>query len=927
MLYLVRLIQLALLGNRICRAQKTTASSITSTFAGPAPTCAVGSVNYITHTLPQQCLKTSWTASAASYASFTPAAGESSSSTDGHAASSDTSNTVSGNTSGQHSTQVTSNASQSEGTSTSTTTTDSASQTAPPTEEAESPLDNAKFLSFEDWKKERLADSGQSAENVGQARGITSTGGERRRPVNVHNALDSLGEDSEIELDFSGFGGARESTTAQTKADGDENPETRKEYVPASGARSKDAGRTCKERFNYASFDCAANVLKTNPQLKNPSSILVENKDSYMLNECAADNKFVIVELCDHIQIDTVVLANFEFFSSMFRSFRLSVSDRYPVRMDRWRVLGTYEARNSREIQAFLVENPLIWARYLRIEFLTHYGSEFFCPMSLLRIHGTTMMEDYRHQEELARGDFDPREDEEAETQLPKEAATAISETSHHETTESLSYADVDGKSEDIRETSSTSGVPIPIPKPQHTTSHHAISETVSGSATGSISEAQTQSHTESHTSANDARSSRSTSTQGTSARVSSTASIDSTSSQSSSQHSITDNTGATTSSTTVESSTVPNSLITTTSASPHSYNLSSSTPANETSSVTHGSASRNVSSSSAASASVSSSPASMPTPSQPATQESFFKSIHKRLQALEANATLSLQYIESQSQLLREAFQAVEKRQLAKTATFLENLNATVLAELARARTDYDQLWQSTVLELANQREEGRREREVLAERVRMLADEVVGQKRLMAAQATLLLFCLGFIVFARLAPTEGVDAGLLQSVQSLVQRSRIGGIRSSTDLAGKRPWHWESPGPTPRHSRPGTSVREDFDDKPLPPPPPADAQTHTDDHDYNNDGGLEIRHTVSNDLALPSADESFARRRQSGQREKNAIQLSLLQVPQSPGIELGGLRETQSSPSLTMVGGHHGQQIDGTSDVDDDELLDLQE
>ena len=117
-----------------------------------------------------------------------------------------------------------------------------------------------------------------------------------------------------------------------------------------------------------------------------------------MLSKCSAKNKFVIVELCSDILVDTIVLANYEFFSSIFRHFRISVSDRYPVKMEKWKDLGTFEARNTREVQAFLIENPLIWARYLRIEFLTHYGNEYYCPVSLLRVHGTTMMDEFRHQ-------------------------------------------------------------------------------------------------------------------------------------------------------------------------------------------------------------------------------------------------------------------------------------------------------------------------------------------------------------------------------------------------------------------------------------------------------------------------------------------------------------------------------------------------
>ena len=61
--------------------------------------------------------------------------------------------------------------------------------------------------------------------------------------------------------------------------------------------RSKDAGKTCKERANYASFDAGATILKTHHGAKNHKAVLIENKDSYMLSECTVENKFVIIEL------------------------------------------------------------------------------------------------------------------------------------------------------------------------------------------------------------------------------------------------------------------------------------------------------------------------------------------------------------------------------------------------------------------------------------------------------------------------------------------------------------------------------------------------------------------------------------------------------------------------------------------------------
>lgn len=821
----------------------------------PPATCPSGSVNYITHSLPQQCLRSGHSASAphatatsdanrdpsqATNASAYSDRSLSTSTTFSIADSSDTSASPDSSTTEPLNASPISQADPST-TSTSTeaptSTTSSDVATEQLAADAESPLDNAKFLSFEEWKQQNLADTGQSAETLGRKQEPAGSGSERRRPGGVHNALDSLGDDGEIEIDFSGFGSA---TAKQSDPQNDtvgEPSATNAAFgnagVPASRARSKDAGRTCEERFNYASFDCAANVLKTNPQCKSSSSILVENKDSYLLNECAAENKFLIVELCDHIQIDTVVLANFEFFSSMFRTFRLSISDRYPVKIDRWRELGVYEARNSREIQAFLVHNPLIWARYLRIEFLTHYGSEYYCPLSLVRVHGTTMMEDYRHQEELARGEVDVMDDE---TELEGEQHLTVTGTAPPQAAESANATEVSVLSFDADEqvlqgsktthgvtehlTSSTEICPreltfpsvkldaadamcsrdIPIP-----------SSTAAMSASALTTEPEVVASSKVTTDSPPGKEVKA-------AFNSTVAQINQTSACSTSVGSSSSSAAAAGQSTSVQPST--NQTSTSITSSPR-------VTASQTSSD-------------AVMSHAPTGPSHPPqsTPAQPPTQESFFKSVHKRLLALEANATLSLQYIESQSQLLREAFSAVEKRQLAKTSTFLETLNSTVFAELTRARADYEQLWQSTVLELASQRDEGRREREILTERVRLLADEMVGQKRMMAAQATLLLLCLGLVVFAKFAgpatsaSDTSADLGLLQSFQDMVNRrggARLAAVKSSGDLLSRKVWGgiespqsgsaWGSPSQSRVGTRPSTAT---LDSKPLPPAPP---------------------------------------------------------------------------------------------------------
>ncbi|KAI9003747.1 UNC-like C-terminal-domain-containing protein [Gaertneriomyces semiglobifer] len=170
-----------------------------------------------------------------------------------------------------------------------------------------------------------------------------------------------------------------------------------------------------KQRFNYASFDCGALILSHNPGATSATSILHNNKDAYMLNKCSS-KRFITVELCDDILVDTVMLANFEFFSSMFKDFEIAVSDRYPPKHD-WTVLGRFRARNVRDFQYFKVDNPRIWARYLKVTFLSDYGHEYYCPLSNLRVYGTTMMEEMKAEEfKLANSNASATSDEDSKS-------------------------------------------------------------------------------------------------------------------------------------------------------------------------------------------------------------------------------------------------------------------------------------------------------------------------------------------------------------------------------------------------------------------------------------------------------------------------------------------------------------------------------
>ena len=191
----------------------------------------------------------------------------------------------------------------------------------------------------------------------------------------------------------------RESGEKPTKTAVPHNEPQEPEKTPAPTIRPQRKTGSQKDRFNYASFDCGAIIRQSSPGMTSTTAILNENKDSYLLNQCDNKPNFVAVELCQEILVDTIVLANLEYFSSMFKHVRVQVSDRYPPR--EWTDLAVLEAQNRRDFQSFQVLNPVMWAKFIRLEFMTHFGTEFFCPITLLRVHGSTVMEDLRKEIEL----------------------------------------------------------------------------------------------------------------------------------------------------------------------------------------------------------------------------------------------------------------------------------------------------------------------------------------------------------------------------------------------------------------------------------------------------------------------------------------------------------------------------------------------
>ncbi|KAJ0043327.1 hypothetical protein Pint_18383 [Pistacia integerrima] len=92
--------------------------------------------------------------------------------------------------------------------------------------------------------------------------------------------------------------------------------------------------------YNYASASKGAKVLAYNKEAKGAANILSTDKDKYLRNPCSAEEKFVVIELSEETDF-------------------------------------LLKSRNG----------------YLKLNLLSHYGSEFYCTLSVIEVYGVDAIE------------------------------------------------------------------------------------------------------------------------------------------------------------------------------------------------------------------------------------------------------------------------------------------------------------------------------------------------------------------------------------------------------------------------------------------------------------------------------------------------------------------------------------------------------
>lgn len=144
------------------------------------------------------------------------------------------------------------------------------------------------------------------------------------------------------------------------------------------------------KEYNYASASKGAKVVAHNKETKGAANVLGKDHDKYLRNPCSVAKKFIVVELAEETLVDVVKIANLEHYSSNFKEFELFGSLNYPT--DTWTPLGKFVAANVRVIQCFKLQEPK-WLRYLMLDLLSHFGSEFYCTLSVVEVYGIDAIE------------------------------------------------------------------------------------------------------------------------------------------------------------------------------------------------------------------------------------------------------------------------------------------------------------------------------------------------------------------------------------------------------------------------------------------------------------------------------------------------------------------------------------------------------
>jgi Sad1 / UNC-like C-terminal len=177
-----------------------------------------------------------------------------------------------------------------------------------------------------------------------------------------------------------------------------ESTVTSSESNETSAKRSEGADNSKHVAVDYASKSAGAMILDSSANFKGSSNLLNTDRDMYAIVPCAESTKYVVIGLSEDILVKQIVIANYERYSSHMKDIRILSSATAAVGSNDWIDLGTYTTTiGGAQAQTFDLIKPM-WARYLKVEFLSHHGNEFYCTVSQISVFGSTVLQGFHEQ-------------------------------------------------------------------------------------------------------------------------------------------------------------------------------------------------------------------------------------------------------------------------------------------------------------------------------------------------------------------------------------------------------------------------------------------------------------------------------------------------------------------------------------------------
>ncbi|KAF0990801.1 hypothetical protein HZS_4910, partial [Henneguya salminicola] len=165
---------------------------------------------------------------------------------------------------------------------------------------------------------------------------------------------------------------------------------------------------------NFASKECGARLITSNPESSHAADILNNDLDAYALNPCFSSDQncdqirtriYFVIQLCEKISIRSFSVANVEIYSSNPKIIRFlySTSSDSQDYDGEWHDAGTFTPNDSKELQKFTLSKPTHFTRIIKIEIPEYYDSDPYCPLTILQVYGTSFIDKLTYNQPISK--------------------------------------------------------------------------------------------------------------------------------------------------------------------------------------------------------------------------------------------------------------------------------------------------------------------------------------------------------------------------------------------------------------------------------------------------------------------------------------------------------------------------------------------